>query len=214
MERQLVERSARERAKRWCTLRGDDPVATKLKLSLLAIVFVAVLTVGVLATQVSAPESCSLASMDGSGNGADPCCLATSSWDDVVDAAHSCGAWTIVEAVVMLLSAGLHIGIMREFGDCFIECMFKLGTGAGAIVATCGVAALALIDLVNLRRSTDDLSEYDCGGNEDLGQIEQVSVALTVVHSMVLLIAGCLAIVGCGTAGTWTRPDMCPKIMP
>ena len=55
---------------------------------------------------------------------------------------------------------------------------------------------------------------YDCGGNEDLGQIEQVSVALTVVHSMVLLIAGCLAIVGCGTAGTWTRPDMCPKIMP
>ena len=180
---------------------GDNPVATKLKRSLLAMVFVALLTIGVLATQVSAPESCSPASMDGSGSGADLlCCLATSSWDDAVDSAHSCGTWTIIEAVVMLLSVCVHIegmqgkgfrgdGLYAGIGG-LIDPLVKLGSGACAIVATCGVAARALSYLVNLWSSTDELSNYvDCGGNEDLGQIEHVSVALTVVHSMVLLIA-------------------------
>ena len=187
------------RAERWCSLVGDDPVATKLKLSLLAIEFVAVLTVGVLATQVSAPESCSLASSDGSADGADPCCLATSSWDDVVDAAHSCGAWTILEAVVLLLSGGLHVLFMVmeiKKGDGLggvIAFFFKLASGGGTIAVTCGVAGFALYYLVNLRSSIDDLSDYgDCGGNEDLGQIEQVSVALMVVYSVVLIRACCL----------------------
>ena len=196
-------RRARERAMPLCTLEGDKPLATKLKLSLLAIVFVALLTVGVLATQVSPPESCSLAFIidgsDGSANGADPCCLATSSWDDVVDAAHSCGAWTIVEAVVILVLVGVHIGIMERdtrgggYGGLAVW-LAKLGTGACAIVATAGGATPALIYLVKLWINTDDLSDSDCGGNEDLGQIEHVSVALTVVHSVVPLTACCLAL--------------------
>ena len=85
---------------------------------------------------------------------------------------------------------GLYAGVAG-----LIDPLVKLGSGACAIVATCGVAARALSYLVNLRSSTDELSNYvDCGGNEDLGQIEHVSVALTVVHSVVPLTACCLAL--------------------
>ena len=70
----------------------------------------------------------------------------------------------------------------------------KFGTGACALVVPLSSWVPALIYIVKLWSNTDDLSDYDCGGNEDLGQIEKDSVALTVVHSVVPSAACCLAL--------------------
>ena len=141
-----------------------------------------------------------VAASDGSdGSANDPCCLAMSSWDDMIAAAHSCGTWTIVEAAVLLVLVGVHIHFMGtnpgNYGWQIIE---KTGTGAFAGVAAFGFAIPVLIDLLELWRNFTDLSD-GCGGNEDWEQVEQAIWPLTVVHSVILIAVVLVGlVVACG----------------
>ena len=187
-----------------CTWKGDSGLATALKLFLLGAVFVHMIGVGVKATQAGPSGPCSLAANngtdDGSDGGADPCCLSLtdiapgSPSHDMISAAHSCGVWTIVESVALLVTVCFHITVMMQDsgGECraLQEC-FKGASGAAAMCGTCCVGIPALIFLILLRIDFSDSSEA-CDGNEDWSVLEdEVIRPLTIIHSVITLAAVC-----------------------
>ena len=166
----------------------------KLLIGMLAIVFVAMVTVGVLATQASSPASCSLVSVvdgsdgsDGSGANADPCCL-RSSWNDLISATHSCGAMTLIESGIILVLVSVHICWIKLAHGCDRCTSNRECTGIAAICAACGFAIPVLVNLGEMWASATDLSAV-CDGNDDLGKIKGVIWSLTIVHSVVALTA-------------------------
>jgi uncharacterized membrane protein len=180
-----------------CTFHGS----IKLLLSMLVIVFAAMVTVGVLATQVSPPTSCSSVSRlaqglrverdyndgnDGSADDTDPCCVPLSSWNDLISAAHSCGTWTLTESVTILVLVSVHIFWIYVNDRCFRD--IRDYTGIASICTACGFAIPVFANLGEMWASSSDLSEV-CDGNEDWGKIKRIIWPLMIVHFVVVLTA-------------------------
>jgi hypothetical protein len=197
-EAQRVAEKAQMRRNEWscdelCTLDGDSRLATTLKLLLLAIVFAAMLSVGVMSTQpcevrceVYTPDSCHetsseyfISGRDGGSTNADPCCVpqdlavypSRPMLDRVVEVVDACGLKTIIESVVILVLVGVHTTCCMTC-ECEAFRWVKVASGLVTISVACWLSIHVLGDLFgDLLEVFDDLSEA-CDGNEDYRKID------------------------------------------
>jgi hypothetical protein len=197
-EAQRVAEKAQMRRNEWscdelCTLDGDSRLATTLKLLLLAIVFAAMLSVGVMSTQpcevrceVYTPDSCHetsseyfISGRDGGSANADPCCVpqdlavypSRPMLDRVVEVVDACGLKTIIESVVILVLVGFHTTCCMTC-ECEAFRWVKVASGLVTISVACWLSIHVLGDLFgDLLEVFDDLSEA-CDGNEDYRKID------------------------------------------
>jgi hypothetical protein len=193
MHRRYKQRTPQERKQLLCTFDGDAALVTQLKCGLLTIVVMAMWIVSTLAMQANPLDSCSLTS-DGSISHGDSCCLQAASWDNMIATVRRCGKWTIVESAVILVFIGSHICYMAAPAGpdcCRLDDLIKKFTGACGMCVGGGFAIPALVNLVELWTSFDDLSKA-CDGNEDWNQVERTAILpLTIVHSAAISLAIC-----------------------